>query len=71
MGANSAVYIEMRFLSGGVSLKTAEMSDISAHYLNYKALKKQIKNAQQPIQSDSSNVTQSPDLTGIACPEYP
>ena len=39
------------------------MADGSAHYLNYKTLKKQIKSAQRPIEPPHE---ESPDLTGLA-----
>jgi len=40
-------------------------ADVSSHYLNYKALKKQIKSAQKPTEdATSKDETISPDLTG-------
>jgi hypothetical protein len=40
-------------------------ADKSAHYLNYNALKKQVRLAQKPLRSEAPNDPQS--LNGMAC----
>ena len=53
----------MKFPSGGSTSLEKPFSHFSAHYINYKGLKKQIKSAQKP-KDPSSDREQSPDLTG-------
>jgi glycerophosphodiester phosphodiesterase len=47
-----------------VQSPSEHVSDPSAHYINYKALKKQIKSAQIPSADAIPDESQSPDLTG-------
>ena len=59
----TSVFLEMKYVNGGARL-VATFSDSSTHYINYKALKKQINAARNALQASVPNNADPPELTG-------